>query len=104
MSLESIQQVTELEKRMLEEKSAAEAEARALVAEAEKNGLALLTKTRSDAAASGRSLMVSAEERAAKRTAEIQRTAEAEADALRALAEQHMEEAVELIIGRVVSH
>lgn len=104
MSLEAIQQVTELEKRMQEEKSAAEAEARALVAEAERNGLALLAKTRSDAAESGRSLMVSAEERAAKRTAEIQRTAEAEADALRALAEQHMEEAVELIIGRVVSH
>lgn len=104
MTLETIQQVTELEKRMLAEKSATETEARALVAEAERNGLTLLARTRSDAAEIGRSLMVRAEERAAERTAEIQRTAEAEADALRALAEQHMEEAVELIIGRVVSH
>lgn len=103
MSLEAIQKVTELEKRMQEKKSAAETEARTILAEAEKSGLALLTQMRNDAAERGRNLGVRAEEKAAQRTAEIQRTAEAEADALRTLAEKHMEEAVELIIGRVVN-
>lgn len=104
MSLEAIEKVTKLEARMLEEKAAAETEARSILAEAEKHGLALLAKARSDAADHGKRLAEQAEENAAERTAKVRQTAEAECSVLRAAAEQHMDEAVNLIVGRVVNH
>ena len=104
MSLGAIQKVTEIEKRMLEQKNAAEAEARAIIAEAEKRGLAMLRKTREEAAENGKTLAMRAEDKAAEKTAQIQRAAEAESDTLRKIADQHMDEAVEFIVGRVVNH
>lgn len=104
MSLEAIQKVSEIEKQMLEKKSEAEAEARAIIAEAEKNGFAMLQKMRSEAVEHGKTLAVRAEEKAMEKTAEIQRAAEAESNALREIADQHMSEAVEFIVERVVNH
>ena len=104
MSLEAIQKVTEIEKRMLEQRNAAEAEARAIIAEAEKSGLAMLRKTREEAAENGKTLAMRAEDKAAEKTAQIQRAAETESDTLRKIADQHMDEAVEFIVGRVVNH
>jgi len=46
--------------------------------------------------------MQAAESRADGRTAEIRKEAEKKADALRAAAAGHLEEAAELIVGRVV--
>ena len=104
MSLEAIQKVSEIEKQMLEKKSEAEAEAQAIIAEAEKNGFAMLQKMRSEAVEHGKTLAVRAEEKAMEKTAEIQRAAEAESNALREIADQHMGEAVEFIVERVVNH
>ena len=102
MSLEAIEKVTEVELESKERRGAAEAEARQIVADAERTGLALLQKVRADAASEGKALLRKAEERAAERAAEISANASREADALRQMADKHMEEAAEFIVGRVV--
>ena len=104
MSLEAIQKVTEIEKQMLEKRTAAEAEARMMIAEAEKRGEAMLQKMRNEAAESGKMLAMKAEDKAKERSAEIQRAAETESNTLREIANRHMDEAVEFIVGRVVNH
>ena len=73
-------------------------------ADAEREGLALLQKARTDAAESGKELLRQAEAKAAERAAEIDRASQAEAAALRETAGQHLEEAAEFIVGRVVKH
>ena len=50
MSLEAIEKVTEVELESKERRGAAEAEARQIIADAERTGLALLQKVRADAA------------------------------------------------------
>ena len=104
MSLEAIEKVTELETQMREQKAAAEAKARQIAVDAEREGIALLEKTRADAAERGRKLLKQAEERAAKQAEEIQSAAEAESEALREAAGRNLEEAAEFIVGRVVKH
>lgn len=104
MSLEAIEKVTQAENKSQERKAAAEAEARQIVADAEREGLALLQQARTDAAEAGKKLLRQAEEKAARRTAEIDCAAEAESAALREAAGKHLEEAAEFIVGRVVKH
>lgn len=104
MSLEAIEKVTQVEQENQERKAAAEAEARQIVANAEREGLALLQQTRAAAAEEGKALLRQAEERAAQRSAEIAQAAEAEGGALREAAGRHLEEAAEFIVGRVVKH
>lgn len=104
MSLEAIEKVTQIEDQSRERKAAAEVEARQLVADAEREGLALLQQTRADAAEAGRQLLREAEERAAGKAAEISCAAEAESAALRQAADKHLDEAAEFIVGRIVKH
>ena len=104
MSLEAIEKVTQVETEIRERKAAAEGEAQRLVADAEREGLALLQQARTDAAESGKELLRQAEARSAERAAEIDRAAQAAAAALRETAGQHLEEAAEFIVGRVVKH
>ena len=104
MSLEAIEKVTEVELESKERRGAAEAEARQIIADAERTGLALLQKVRADAASEGKALLRKAEERAAERAAEISANASREADGLRQMADKHMEAAAEFIVGRVVKH
>ena len=78
MSLEAIKQVTETEENIQTHKAAAEAEARQIVADAEKAGQALVKQMRSKAAEQGKKLLRQAEERAAIRAKEIEAGAEAE--------------------------
>ena len=56
MSLEAIEKVTQVEAENKERKAAAEAEAQRLVADAEREGLALLQQARTSAAESGKEL------------------------------------------------
>ena len=104
MSLEAIEKVTQVETENRERKAAAEGEAQRLVADAEREELALLQQARTDAAESGKELLRQAEARSAERAAEIDRAAQAAAAALRETAGQHLEEAAEFIVGRVVKH
>ena len=102
--MDIIQKVVDVEDYQLQRKAAAEAEAKQIIAEAERNGLALLQQTREAAAESGKALLREAEDRAAQRAGEIQKAAEREAGALREAAGRHLEEAAEFIVERVVSH
>ena len=102
MSFEVIERVTQVERENQERRAAAEAEAKNLVAEAKREGLALLQQARDAAAEEGKQLLRSAETRAERRTAEIRKAAEEKSDALRTAAAGHLEEAAELIVGRVV--
>ena len=104
MSLEAIEKVTQAETRNQERKTAAEAEARQIVVNAERDGLALLQQVRTEAAESGKQLMRQAEETAARRGEEIARDAEAACAALRETAGKYLDEAAEFIVGRVVNH
>ena len=104
MSLEAIEKVTQIEQQSQERKAAAEAEARRIVAEAEREGLALLQQTRAAAADKSRKLLREAEERAAEKAAEIDRAAEIDCAALQEAAGKHLDEAAEFIVGRVVNH
>ena len=88
MSIEAIRQVTETEQANKQSRAAAEAEARQLVLDAERNGTELLKKVRSDAAEQGKDLLRQAEERAVLRAQEIAQEAEAESRRQREQAEQ----------------
>ena len=103
MSIEAIRQVTETEQANKQSRAAAEAEARQLVLDAERNGTELLKQVRSDAAEQGKDLLRQ-EERAALRAQEIAQEAEAESRRQREQAEQHLDETAEFIVERVVKH
>lgn len=104
MSLEAIEKVTQIEAKNAERKAAAEAEAKQVIAKAERDGLALLQQIRQEAAQTGKQWLEQAEEKAAERSAAITCTAQEEGDALRQAARAHLEEAAEYIVGRVVNH
>ena len=102
MSFEVIERVTQVERENQGRRAAAEAEAKNLIAEAKREAHALLQQARDAAAEEGKQLLCLAETRAEGRTAEIRKAAEKKADALRTVAAGHLEEAAELIVGRVV--
>jgi len=102
MSFEVIERVTQIEREGQERRAAAEAEARNIVSEAKREGLACVQQVRDAAAEQGKKLLQAAEARAEGRTAEIRKEAETNADALRTTAAGRLEEAAELIVGRVV--
>lgn len=103
MSLEAIEKISQVEQENRERRAAADAQAKQLVADAQRDGQALIQKTRADAAEKGKEMLRQAEENAAQRAAEISAAANAEGDALRTAAAQHLEEAAEFIVGRVVN-
>jgi len=102
--MEAIKKVTQTEEVNRERVAAAAVEARQLVADAERAGLAALSDAASEAKAAGRELLQRAEAEAEARAAEIRSAAEAESAALRTEAEKHLEEASEFIVERVVKY
>ena len=104
MSLEAIEKVTQVESEARERRAAAGAEAKQLIADAEKEGQALLQRTRTAGAEAGRELLRQAEERAAAAAAKTAQAAEADAAKLREAAGKRLEAAAEFIVGRVVKH
>lgn len=102
MPLEVIENFTRVEADNRERKASAEAKAKQIVADAQREGLALLQQTRTSAAERSRELLQQAETRAAARGEEIRRDARAEGDALRREAETRLDAAADLIVGRVV--
>lgn len=103
MSLEAIEKISQVEQENRERRAAADAQAKQMVADAQRDGQALIQKTRADAAEQGKELLHQAEKRAEERSAQISAAANAEGNALRAAAAQHLEEAAEFIVGRVVN-
>ena len=104
MSMEMIEKVTQAENEVRERRAAADAEAKQMIADAERGSLALLQQVRADAAEDGKAMLAKAEEAAAKQAEIILQKAGAESVALREKAEKHLEEAVALIVGWVVKH
>ena len=102
MSLQAVEQVMETEQKNRERRTAAEQQAKQLAADAERNGLALLNNVRAQADAEGKELLRKAEERAEQRSGEIRAEAGRRAGELRAAAQTRLEQAAELIVGRVV--
>ena len=104
MSLEAIEMIQKIEKETQERKSAAEAEARRIVADAERAGQELLERIRTEAAEAGRHMLSEAEAQAATEAEAIAADARKTGDALRKDAETRLDAAAELIIGKVVNH
>lgn len=102
MTMEAIQKIVELEQRGRAEKADAENRVKQALAEAEQEGHALLLRTRREAAENGKELLRQAEERAARAAEEIAKRAQAESEALCASAKGRLDEAAEMIVGRVV--
>lgn len=102
MPLEVIENITRVEADNRERKASAEAKAKQIVADAQRDGLALLQQTRTAAAERSRELLQQAEARAAARGEEIRRAARTEGEALRRETETRLDDAADLIVGRVV--
>ena len=73
MPLEAIENITRVEADNRERKASAEAKAKQIVADVQREGLALLQQTRTSAAERSRELLQQAETRAAARGEEIRR-------------------------------
>jgi|GEM_PF-1077254 len=102
MSLEAIEAVNKAENENKARKTTAEQEAKERIAQAEKNGLALLDQMRTQAAEESKRLLREAEGRAEERCAKIRECTAQECEVLAGQAKAHMSEAVERIVGKVV--
>jgi len=102
MSFEVIEHVTRVEQECQERKNAAKAEALDLIAKAKQEAAGMMQQVRDAAVQEGKQLLQEAELRAEGRTAEIRKEAEKKSGVLREAAAAHLEEAAELIVGRVV--
>ena len=102
MSLEAMKQVTETEQAARAWKAEAQAQAKRLVADAERDGKARLAQARAEAEAQARELMRQAEERAAAHSDEVMAQARRACGELRSRAESRLEQAADTIVRRVV--
>lgn len=103
MSLEAIETVNKAENENKARKAAAEQEAKEQIAQAEKNGLALLEQMRTQAAEEGKRLLKEAESRAERQCVKIQEDTAKECEAVAGQAKAHMPAAVKRIVGKVVN-
>jgi len=102
MSLEAITKIRAVEDGMEQSKAEARAQAQKLVADAEREGRALLQRGREAAAQAAAEAMRRAEADAAGRREEILRQAAKDCEALKADAGARMDKATQAILGRVV--
>ena len=102
MSLEAITKIRAVEENMDQSRADAKANAQKLVADAEREGQALLQQGQERAAAAAVEAMRKAEEAAALRRKEILAQADKDCDALRTEASKRMDKATQAILERVV--
>ncbi len=102
MSLEAIQQVTEVEQNLRQRKADAAQEAKRAAAAAEKSGREKLEAARQVADAEARAMMKEAEAEAARRAETVRQQTRVDCDRLTELARTRLEEAAELIVRKVV--
>lgn len=101
MSFEAIQKVTETEQANRAKKAEAAAEAKRIVGEAERMGKQLVTQARADADGKVKAMLAEAEARAADRSRQILADNDAACAALKQDAQSRLEQAADLIVGRV---
>ena len=102
MSLEAITKIREGEEDMEQAKAEARAQVQKMIADAEREGRALLQRGREASAAASAAAMRQAEEEAAKRREEILAQAAKDCEALKAGAGSRMDKATQAILERVV--
>ena len=102
MSLEAIREIQSVEETMDAARAEARAKAQRVVAEAEREGRALLENGKTQAAAESARMMGEAEQQAEKRRQEILAAAGEDCRSLAAAADDNMAKAVEMIVRRVV--
>ena len=103
MSLDAIAQVTAAEEATQGLLAEAQAQAKTLIADAERDGKKRIDEARSQAEAEVKTLLAGAEARAADHAGEVMAQAARDCDALRAAAEERLDKAADLIIERVVN-
>lgn len=102
MALEVIQTVTQAEAKAKADREAAAAQARQRLADAQRAAKQTVEQTRQQAREEARQMMAQAEEKAAEATREALEQAEKDCEALKQNARERLEEAAQLIVGRVV--
>lgn len=102
MSLEAITKIRAVEDGVEQSKADAKAQAAKLVADAEREGRALLNAGREKAAAASAEAMKAADGKAAGRREEILAQSAKDCQKLKADASARMDKAVQAILGRVV--
>ena len=103
MAMEALKKVTEVEQDAQKRRDAAVAEGKLLVAEAQKAGRKLLEEKRQQAEAQVRQMMQEAEEQAAQAARGVMAAAEQECEGLKMAARGRVEQAVALIVEKVVN-
>lgn len=102
MSLEAVQKVAETEKQVQQRKADATAQAKKLLADAERAGQEKLKVAREAAQAQAKDMMLRAERSAAEHALTVEQETQADCNDLRKAAEGRLEDAAALIIRRVV--
>ena len=100
--MEAIREIQSVEETMDAARAEARAKAQRVVAEAEREGRALLENGKTQAAAESARMMGEAEQQAEKRRQEILAAAGEDCRSLAAAADANMAKAVEMIVRRVV--
>jgi flagellar biosynthesis/type III secretory pathway protein FliH len=103
MSFQDIQKVTETEQGTRAKKAEAQAEAKQIVAAAEKAGAQLVADARAKAVEQTRAMMTRAEEAAQEQTKLTLEANNAACQAMRRQAQGRLDEAADLIVRRVVN-
>ena len=103
MSFQDIQKVTETEQNVRARKTEAQAEAKQIIASAQRSGAAMVEEARVRAEAEVKAIMAEAEELAAGQSKEALAANEAACQAMRVQAEKRLEQAADLIVRRVVN-
>ena len=102
MSMEAIKQVAQSEEKAREIRSAAQAQAQTLVDQATKDGQAALAQARQGAQAKAREFLAQVENQGEEISRTVLSSFETDCEALKAKAEERLDKAAELIVGRVV--
>ena len=101
MALEAIQKVTETEQANRTKKAEALAEAKRIVAEAERAGKQLVAQARAQAEEQVKGMMAQAEAQAAQDSSRVLEENDAACQTLKENARKRLEAAADLIVGRV---
>lgn len=102
MSMEALKAVTDSEEQARAKKAQAEVQAKALVERARKTGEARLEETRREAQAKVRDKLSQAEAHGEETTRQVLAQYAQDCEALKAKALQRLDEAADLIMGKVV--
>lgn len=104
MAFDAIEKVTQTEQANRSQKAEAAAEAKRMVAQAQRAGKELVANARAQAQEQAKAMMAQAEELAAEQTRQVLEGNAAACEALKQEARSRLDRAADLIVGRVGKH